>query len=380
MLKITDFCPNNCLDGKYCFAGCNPNTKSWIDRERIGDIFRQAKSEGLKELAYISTEPFTDLDFLVDVTKKAREEGITPRFLVTNGKIGKSYDNAKNHFNRIKNAGFTFSVDETYLGTGYNGIDVSVDQFHNIPPEYVGNTILAALDTFGPTIFVSIRTTDPADSKKDPTTLNSVVRYLQESGKVNGINSETKEIVFIDGSRVKVNRLRAEKFGLAKNQPDDFFEWRNFRLEELVEYKDLRESHTPGMPFPYHRLYINPNGQTFPELGRFEILSGGNIYERSVAEAIQNINDNPLIALLITAGFAGLLTLINQQLGVPLNLHATGDLHLKERYISQKGLMEKAQTYLKESGVEQKIRKALSPSFKGLRDLYENGKIKMRFG
>lgn len=380
MLKLTDFCPNNCLDGNYCFAGCNPQARTWIDRNRIQGIFEQAKEEGLREIAYVSTEPFTDLDLLVDVTKKARNSGIIPRFLVTNGKIGKSYEHVRDCFKRIQDAGFTFEVDESYLGSGYNGIDVSVDQFHRISHEFIGNTILAALEVFGPTIFVSIRTTDPSDKRKDPTTFNSVVRYLQNSGKVEGINQQTGEIVFIDSSRVKVDRLNAQKFGLAKTQPGDFFSWRNYKLEELIEYKDLLEFQLPPLPFPYHKLYINPDGKTFPELGRFEALSGGNVYEISVSKVIENIDNNPLVSLLISKGLSGLLLLLHEQFDVPLNLYATGDLHIKDRYLSQTELMSKASEFIKESGLGQKLRTKFVPFLQNLRELYERREIKMKLG
>lgn len=379
MLKITDFCPNNCLDGNYCFAGCNPESQTWIDRDRISDIFQQAKNEGLREVAYISTEPFTDTDLLVDITKKASQSDISPRFLVTNGRIGYSYDNAKECFQRIQDVGFDFSVDENYIGSGYNGIDVSVDQFHKIPSEYAGNTILAALEVFGPTIFVSIRTTDPSEKYRDYTNFNSVIRYLQNSGKVQGINKESKEIVFTEGSRVKVNRLNVGKFGFAKNQPDDFFSWRNFSLEELVHYKDLLEYDPFPLVFPYHKLYINPNGNTYPELGRFESFSGGNIYEIPVSKAIENIDNNPLVSLLMNSGLTGLLLVLNKQFEVPLDLFATGDLHIHDRYLSDLDLMEKARKVIRSSGLEQQIRTKTLPLLQRLRKLYESGVVKMQF-
>ncbi|MDP2926255.1 MAG: hypothetical protein Q8N99_07800, partial [Nanoarchaeota archaeon] len=315
----------------------------------------------------------------VDITKKASQSGISPRFLVTNGRIGYSYDNAKECFQRIQDVGFDFSVDENYIGSGYNGIDVSVDQFHKIPSEYAGNTILAALEVFGPTIFVSIRTTDPSEKYRDYTNFNSVIRYLQNSGKVQGINKESKEIVFTEGSRVKVIRLNAGKFGFAKNQPDDFFSWRNFSLEELVHYKDLLEYHPFPLVFPYHKLYINPNGNTYPELGRFESFSGGNIYEIPVSKAIENIDNNPLVSLLMNSGLTGLLLVLNKQFEVPLDLFATGDLHIHDRYLSDLDLMEKAREVIRSSGLEQQIRTKTLPLLQRLRKLYESGVVKMQF-
>ncbi|MDP2926121.1 MAG: radical SAM protein [Nanoarchaeota archaeon] len=382
MLKLTDFCPNNCLDGKYCFSGCNPNARTWIDRGKILDIFQQAKEIGMTEVAYISTEPFTNVDFLVDVIKKARQAEIASRFLVTNGKIGITYNNARDCFKKIQDSGFDFTIDETYLGTGYNGIDVSVDQFHKIPAEHTSNTILAALEVFGPTNFVSIRTTDPSDKYKDPKTLNEVVRYLQESGKVQGINYKTKEIVFVDRSRVIVNHISAAKFGNAKTLPDDFFKWHEFSLEELVETKDLREcSFLPLSlkPLPYHKLYIDPNGQTNPDLSRAEVLRGGSVYDTPVSKAIENINSNPLVALMISYGFAGVLTILKKKFGVSLDLKATSGLDLRDRYLSQIDLMEQVKTFIRESGLEKQLRAESCPVLARSRDLIGKRRLEIIF-
>ena len=375
-LKLTDFCPNNCLDGRYCFTGCRPDSNVWIDRRKLDDIFLQAKQVGIRELAYVSTEPFTDIDFLVDVTSRASTSGIVPRFLVTNARFASSYEIALDYYRRIKDSGFNIDFPDDYIGTGYNGIDISVDQFHNVVPEFASNAILGALDVFGQSNYVSIRTTDPSEKYRNPSVLNSVVRLLQNSGRVKGLSPETREIVFVNGSRVIVHRQSAEKFGNAKALPDDFYNWRKLGLDELVCYKDLNES-LGEIVLPYHKLYLDPNGQVFPEFGRFSVLSGGNVNEISVAEAIQNINDNPLTALFMFDGLKGVVEIANQEFGIPINTYGTGLLNVADRYLSDTKLMDKIKFYLRKSGLEERIRNALGPLFLTFRQGFENRSIRI---
>lgn len=376
MFKLTDFCPNNCLNGKYCFSGCSPNSNSWIDQERLPDIFSQAKQLGFTELAYISTEPFTDPDILENTTRTARDAGLAPRFLVTNGLIGRTYQTAKDNFQRQKDAGFDFTIKPDYHGTGYNGIDVSVDQFHNIPAECLANTILAALEVFGPTNFVAIRNTVPSRKYLDNSNLNAVVRTLQNSGKVQGLAKKTREIVFTDSSRVITTTLNAAKFGNATSQPDDFFNWHDFRLEELEIYKDLREffpmPSIEGLEpiMPYHKLYLNPDGTCYPKLGRFKILSGGNAYNQLLEEIIDAIDQNPLIPLIMSTGFAGVLLGL-KNFGIKINTRATQDLHVHDRYLSQTELMTKLSSFVRESGIEEKLRTELQASLAKARELFD---------
>ncbi len=373
MLKLTDFCPNDCLEGKYCFSRCRPNSRTWIDQNRIEDIFKQAYSEGIREVCYVSAEPFSDSDLLYDVTRKAVTSGITPRFLVTNGRIGKSYENALSCFSILRDAGFSTKIDENYIGTGYNGVDVSVDQFHGVPSMHLTNTILAALEVFGPTIFVNIRNTYPSLKYLDHTTLNEVVELLMRSEKFTFLHKPSREVIFLDGSRVKVTSLPINKFGNASTLPDDFFNWHSFNLHDLEEYKDLRESirvdskRSVAFMLPLHKLYLDPNGDCYPELGRFKVFCGGNAYSQSLGEIIDNIDNNPLIPLIGSFGFRGILMSFQDFFRIEPNLYATGDLHLHDMYLSQTQLIQRLKVFVRESGLEEQLRDILVPAVEQLR-------------
>lgn len=378
-LKITDFCPNNCMDGRYCFANCSPDSTTWIDKERMRDIFAQAKEEGLRELIFASTEPVSNLGLLADIIGISRNTGIMPRFLGTNGRIGSSYVHVRDCFKKIQDAGFDFSVDERYLGCGLNGIDVSVDQFHGVPPEWCANTVLAALDVFGPTIFVSMRNVVPSYEMHDPYALNTTARFLFESGRVERIDKKSREIVFYDGSRVKVHRERVQKIGRAKTLPDNYFYWHDFSLREIRGFQDLSEFSPYPVVSPFHRLYINPDGRCYPELGRFGTLGGGSVYDLSVKEVIRNIDSNPLVALLIGGGFETLLSILRNRFNINLNLHASGVAELYNRYLSERDMMQAVKEYVKSSGLDKIIRDTYIPLFEKLRSMHDDGNLKIVF-
>src|SRR3989338_11630759 len=98
-LKLTHFCPVNCFDGKYCFARSGKKRREWVNPETLRDVFAQAKEEGLMNVAFISTEPFSNIRLLEKVTRYASEAGLIPRFLDTSGwKVGESSETARDYF------------------------------------------------------------------------------------------------------------------------------------------------------------------------------------------------------------------------------------------------------------------------------------------
>lgn len=381
-VKLSDYCPNNCFNGKYCFTGCTPDaSRATLDKDKIPGILKEAKELGFIELAFISSEPFTKPDLLYYVTEQAASVGIVPRFLVTNGRIGESFENARACFQGLKDSGFSIKLPEDYFGSDYNGIDVSVDQFHNIPPICSANTILSALEVFGPTADVAIRTTYPAKKYRDITNLKKTIDLLVQSGKVKGKRRRDQyELFFYDKSRVVVTKIPADKFGNAKALADDYFQMTDWR-EVLGEYKDLRERCMPfRFPYPYHKLYLDPDGSCYPELCRLKALSGGNAYTSSLKTIIDDIDNNPITVLLISLGLYGLLRFIKDNFNQRFSTIAPNCLSLTERVFENQELIERTEHLLRTSGVVDVIRERYSEYLMRIRNKKtEIAKIKRKF-
>jgi len=378
-LKMTDYCPNNCYDKRYCFAENSSDGRQWIDKSRIKDIFQQAKACGLINLLYFSCEPFADYQLLLFITRTARDAVLKPRFLDTSGYyVGESLKKSEGRFRRLRDNGFDISVEPNYIGTNYNGIDVSVDQFHPISPEQCASTILGALHVFGPTEYVNIRVTHPSPKFNDDSNKNRVINLLIESGEVKDSNTRTHELIFRDGSRVCLNHLVMHDDGFAarlarKNQ--EMFYRRQFNLAGLSEYKDLREMirfRKMEIPLPFHKLYIDPDGQTHPSLSRLSCLSGGNIYEIGVDEAIRNIQANPLVSLLIGCGLSGILQLIEKHTSKKIPLYGTGSSTIGLEMLKNEKLMNKIKLMIEQMGLDDKLRTELLPAINGLRTRMES--------
>ncbi len=374
VIKLGNYCPNNCQDGKYCFAENTPQGKTWVNRDRIPDILQQAKNCGLVNLLYFSAEPFADFNLLLFVTKTASDVGLKPRFLDTSGyQVGKTLDTAEDHFKRLRDAGFDFTVEEDYIGTQYNGIDVSVDQFHPIPAEQCANTIRGAVHVFGPTDYLGMRVTHPNPPFNDNSKKNRTIELLINSGEVIGTNTERHEIYFVDGSTVNLIHLRMHDSGfarqLAKEQPGMFYR-SSFTMEDLKAYKDLRERLFFGgeqIIEPFHKLYLDPDGQTYPCLSRLPVLSGGNAYTKSIQQIIEDTNANPLLPVLIAEGLAGILKLVEQKTGRKPILYATGPSTVGNEFLENAALMEQIKAMVSQKGIDNGFRSQMIHILRDLR-------------
>ena len=365
-LKMTDYCPNNCMEGNYCFAGNTPNGKQGVDKEKISDVFHQAAQAGIKNMAYVSCEPFADFELLLDLTKRAREAGLRPRFLDTSGfYVGKSLDFSQDCFRKLRDAGFDITSEEDYIGTGYNGIDVSVDQFHPQTAEECFNAIYGALTVFRPTIFVNMRITHASANHDDRSKKNKVVKMLIETGEVTETDVKHHEIVFSDKSQVHLTHLPAYDWGFGKKMLQTnqaMFGKKQFSLGELGEYKDLREyiSFNEALAVsPFHKLYVDPDGTSFPDLSRARCLSGGNVFVDGVENVVRNIEDNPLLPVILAGGLAGLLRCIEKSTGVMPSRFAVGPTTIGIDQLYDDALMDRVKEYIVAENIDEKLRQEM---------------------
>jgi hypothetical protein len=371
-LKMTDHCPNNCNDGKYCFAENTPQKKTRIDESRLDDVFHQAKACGILNVVYVSCEPFTDTDSLLRITAKATKAGLKPRYLGTSGySVGETYDKAVDTFERLKSAGFDMTMDDNDIGSGYNGVDVSADQFHPISPEFIANTLLAVIKVFGPSKYFGIRCTHPTDKYNDNSTKNQLIQLLMESGEVTHTDQKEHEMFFVDGSAIKVLHSNLDEIGNALGLPKDMFNRHQYALINLSMYKDLRQliEHDREIILePFHKLYLDPDGTTYPALSRLQCLSGGNAFEIGIEQTIKNINDNPLLPVLIRDGLRGLLIQIQAKAQRLPPLYATGTSIIGLDMLTDTGLMGGVARRIVKMDLDTELRNDLVPVLAGFRE------------
>lgn len=366
-LKMTDYCPNNCMAGKYCFAGNTPDGKQWADKEKMSDVFHQAAEAGIRNMAYVSCEPFADFELLLDLTKRAKEAGLRPRFLDTSGfYVGRSLDFAVDRFKRLRDAGFDMAIEEDHIGTDYNGIDVSVDQFHPQTAEECFNAIYGALNVFRPTIFVNMRITHASPDHDDRSKKNQVIRMLIDTGEVSETDVKHHEIVFTDGSQVHLTHLPAYDWGLGTklfSQNPAVFEKRQFSLGDLGEYKDLREYIALNGALavsPFHKIYVDPDGTAYPDLSRARCLSGGNVFVDGVENVVRNIEYNPLLPVILARGLAGLLKCIERSTGVAPSRYAVGPTTIGIDQLYDDALMNRVKEYIVAEKVDETLRQEMA--------------------
>lgn len=358
MVSMTDHCPFNCYGGKFCSKGNNPRNKTWIPESKLVDIFKEAKGLDFLEVCYVGSEPFLDFDRLERMVQATTDMDLKTNFFVTNGFFGDDYCRAEDYFQRLKKAGFR--VDH-YGGNPYCqlfGLDVSIDMFHTgIQPEHAANVIVAYLDVFGPTKTVNIRSTVPAKEYDDPSNLNKAIAFLKEhGGEVVDYcrRMGSKKLVFPNGSEVIIGKFKLIKHENSERMPN-IFEKHKFTLDNLVYCKDL---HFHRM-LAYHMLYVYHSLNTYPEFVCNEALSGGNLNEISLRQAIKNIDNNPLLPLYLKWGVSGpLRALSHMSISYTLPI-ASQPCDVCAHILDNKKLVEQIKHFLVQTGREKKMRTSL---------------------
>lgn len=127
---MTDTCNAAC--GMCCFS-CSPQKKTVLDKEIVKEYIRQASELGTTDqIAFTGGEAIIYYDTLKECMEYAKSLGMSST-LVSNGFWGKNYDDGLKKITGLKEAGLKY-------------ISFSVDKFHQeyVPVESVRNAITIA--------------------------------------------------------------------------------------------------------------------------------------------------------------------------------------------------------------------------------------------
>ena len=356
MVSLTDQCSLNCYDGKYCFRGNKPDNKNWIDESKLERVFGEAVEAGLMYLCFVSSEPFLRIDLLERTIQKATKAGLKVAYFPTTGFFGNTYERAVEYFKRIQDAGFSLDGLGTDIRHANFGIDFSIDMFHsNVNPEHAATAVLAYLDVFGPTNAIAIKVTKPAPEYDDDTNIMKALEVFAKSGKIKDIDVGEKEIIFQDGSNVKIVNFTLMRTGNALRLHPRMARRKEFSLEDLTYCLGFHIR----APRPYHNLYVSPTLDAYPELEWVNAWHAGNLAEVSVQEAIDNVEDNPLTPLFMSMGARGLFELMKDMDADLGNLMGSQTCEICSRYISDDILMENVKAWIKHTKLDEQLKEHL---------------------
>lgn len=255
----------------------------WTDRLDIQTAVRfleQAHAAGIEILGFTGGEPFLYPDFLVALTRRARQLGFRFDKLMTNGVWHRDSDHLKSVLAQLRDAGFS------------GKIGLSVDKFHGMEIEKLVEFSLAARALFDRDNILSLSYASRSPERglepiqRLAKELNAVIEWSDLLGRY---------LLVSDDLTMTLNWNHLATVERAESLPGN--PWDGVWFEE-----DYCEG-------PGQALIVNPRGEVKPCCGfasDLDQLTIGNIHMDSVEEIIQAARKHPVVGTIFRAGLSAL--------------------------------------------------------------------------
>ena len=269
---LTFKCPSQC---KHCSYKAGPERNGVMDLEDAKRWLSELKeTQPIQSLTAHGGEPFIYFEVLKGITEKAKELGVSQRWVITNGYWAETKATAKEKLIELKDSGLTC-------------ITFSVDSFHQeyIPMENVKNGIevAASLDFEKVCVDCYFLVNPESDNFYDVLTKKSI-NDLEEIGGV------------------EINRYQASFEG---------------RGASLAMYANVRNEVSAGrcqLPYWLGGTLESPEGIEIDYEGNVTLCPGvciGNVRNKSLMGVLENYDYrvHPIIRIIAEEGPVGLLRL-----------------------------------------------------------------------